>query len=150
MSKKKQKKNYKKNQKPRTTICKEKDGVGFFLMEVNSDYVSNAIRSNPENWLEVLVDECTFEMGGNIKLPITEPHAYEMFQLDDTETTQKIHTDFCCALISTSEAVRLFCHRDGRRYFSTNLEWDTIGSLFQLAHQRNGLSFNAITINQDA
>ena len=146
----KKKKNHKKNHNPRKNTNQKKDGVGFWLMEVSADYVSNDIRSNPENWVEVLVDECTFEMGGNIKLPITEPCAYEMFELDDTETTRKIHTDFCCALISTSKAVRLFCHRNGKRYFSTNLEWDTICDLFQLAHQRNGTSFNAVMINQDA
>ena len=120
------------------------------MSEVATNYISDDIRKDRNNWLEVLVDECTCELGSSIKLPITEPYAYELFPMDKTATSKKVDSDFCFALLSLSKTVRLFCHRNGKRYFSTDLDWDTVVSLFQLAYERNGLPFSAVSLNQDA
>ena len=146
----KKKKNHKQNHNPRKNTSQKKDGVGFWLMEVSTDFISDDIRKEPENWTEVLIDECTFEMGGNIKLPVSEPHAYEFFELDETEKTRKIGSEFCVALLSASNTIRLFCHRNGKRYFSTNLDWDAVSWLFQLVYESNGHPFHVVKIHQDA
>lgn len=146
----KKKKNHKKNHNPRKNTSQKKTGVEFFLSEVSTNYISDDIRKDRNNWLEVLVDECTYELGSNIKLPITEPYAYELFDMYETETTKKVDSDFCFALLALSKTVRLFCHRNGKRYFTTELDWDTVISLFKLAYERNGLPFSAVSLNQDA
>ena len=120
------------------------------MMEVATDYLSDDIRKDPSNWLEILVDECSYEMGSHIKLPITESHTYEFFELNETEKTRQIGSDFCCALISASKTIRLFCHRNGKRYFSTNLDWDAVSWLFQMVHESNGQPFHVVKIHQDA
>ncbi len=146
----KKKKNHKKNRNLGKNTNQKKTGVEFFMSEVAPNYIADDIRKDPYNWLEVLTDECAYQLGRDIKLPITEPYAYELFELGNAEEARKIGSDFCHALLCVTDTVRLFCHRNGKRYFSTNLDWDTVYKLFQLVYTSHGFPFHVVTINGDA